>query len=217
MRRGGGLPLLILALVAGSVMLVASLLQPVTVLLATTADGMQLACARVDETTPVSLAFTHSMFGGFVHEVYHVRPDGRLERQRMVTENAAAAEYYATDGRVQETDEGYEVLAVPFDTDRLVIRVDARGQHRLTIGSETYPLYDQLQASTAVTLEGVRTSRYDVSRMCRDGMTAAVTSLAVSGALCRKVGLHRLPYRRSAREHDLHHARDIGFEGQGHP
>jgi hypothetical protein len=177
MRSGTG-TLLIVALVAIGAMLAASLLQPASWLRVVTEDGTLLACARIDEETPVTLAFTHSMYGGFVREVYHLRPDGLLERQRMVTENAAAAEYYATDGKTRHTAEGYEVLASPFVTDRLVIRVDARGQHELTIGGTMYPLYDQLQASTAVSLEGMRTPLHEVPRMCRVPSAAPVTSLA---------------------------------------
>ena len=172
--RGGTGPLLIVALLAVITMLAASLLQPVTWIRVITADGTLVACGRVDGDTPITLEFTHSMFGGFVREEYRVRPDGLLERQRMVTENAAAAEYYATDGAIRQTSEGYEVLASPFVTDRLVIRVDARGQHRLTIGGVTHPLYDQLRASTAVTLEGMRTPSHEVPGICRAGSTPPV-------------------------------------------
>lgn len=167
--RGGAGTLLIVGLLAIGAMLAASLLQPVTWLRVVTDDGTLLACARVDEETPITLAFTHSMFGGYVREVYHLRPDAQLERQRMVTEHAAAAEYYATDGRIRHTAEGYEVLASPFATDRLVVRVDARGDHRLTIGDVTHPLYEGLQASTAVILEGMRSPLHEVPRMCRNG------------------------------------------------
>jgi hypothetical protein len=178
MMRGGTGLLLIVALVAMVTMLAASLLQPVTWVRVVTDDGTMVACGRVDEDKPITLEFTHSMFGGFVREVYHLGPDGLLERQRMVTENAAAAEYYATDGEIRHTPEGYEVLASPFVTDRLVVRVDQRGQHRLTIGGITHPLYDQLQASTAVTLEGHRSPLHEVPRMCRVPSAAPVTSLA---------------------------------------
>lgn len=167
--RGGAWPLLILAIVAMGVMLAASLFQPATWLQVTTGDGTQLACARVDEDTPIALTFTHSMFGGFVTERYRLRADGMLERQRMVTEHAAAAEYYATDGRIRPVDEGYEVLASPLVTDHLAIRVDARGDHRLEIGNATYALYDQLGASTRVTLEGHRGPRHDMPSMCHAG------------------------------------------------
>lgn len=183
MRREGW-PLLILALVAIGTMLAASLLQPVTWLQATAADGTRLACARVGSATPITLVFTHSMFGGNVTERYRLRDDGVLERQHIVTDNAAAAEYYATDGRIRQVDGGYEVLASPFVTDQLVIRVDARGDHRLTIGTGTYALYDQLQASTRVTLEGRHGPRKDLPDACRTGdatTAATVTPTAQQG------------------------------------
>lgn len=173
MRTGSG-PLLILAIAAFGTMLAASVLQPVTWLQATTDDGTRLACARAGEDTPVTLVFTHSMFGGNVAERYRLRDDGMLERQRIVTDNAAAAEYYATDGRIRQVDGGYEVLVSPFVTERLVIRVDARGDHRLGIGDRTYSLYDQLQASTRVTLEGRHGPRKDLPGACRTGVATTV-------------------------------------------
>lgn len=165
--RIGGWPLVVVATIGIGIMLATSLLQPVTWLQVTTDDGTRIACARVDEDTPITLVFTHSMYGGFVAEHYRLRADGMLERERMVTENAAAAEYYATDGRIRQTTEGYEVLAAPFVADELPIRVDARGDHQLTIGRVTYPLYDQLEASTRVTLDGERGALKDVPRACR--------------------------------------------------
>jgi hypothetical protein len=98
----------------------------------------------------VTLTFTHSMYGGDVSETYAATLDGTLARRRIVTGNAAAAEYYATDGRVARADAGYEVIAPPFATRELVIRVDARGDHRLSIGGETTMLAALLDAPTQV-------------------------------------------------------------------
>ena len=106
----------VLGAILASLMLVMALLQPVSLLRVETGDGELVICARVDADTPVTLTFTHSMFGGFVRETYTV-DDERLVRQQIVTENAAAAEYYATDGRVASVPDGYEVLAGPFSTD----------------------------------------------------------------------------------------------------
>ncbi len=164
MRIGGWL---LLAITGIGLMLAMSLLQPVTWVEAVADNGARLACARVDDTTPISLRFTHSMYGGAVTETYRVR-DGLLQRQRMVTENAAAAEYYATDGAVRTVPDGYEVIAPPFATDRLAVRVDQRGDHHLTIGAAEWPLYDQLRASTRVTLDAHRTSRIMVPHECGD-------------------------------------------------
>lgn len=163
MRTGGWL---LLAGVGLGLMLAMSLLQPVTWVDVTTGDGARLGCVRVDGETPITLRFTHSMFGGAVSETYRVRDDGLLERRRMVTENAAAAEYYATDGAIRAVPDGYEVIAPPFATDRLAIRVDARGNHHLTIGTAEWPLYEQLRTSVRVTLDAHRTARSAVPQSC---------------------------------------------------
>lgn len=130
-------------------------LQPALTLTATTDGGARLACARVSPGDALTLAFTHSMYGGDVRETYRV-DDGRLARKRMVTDNAAAAEYYAWDGRVTRTDEGYEVIGPAFVTDDLVIRVDARGDHRLTAGGRTWRLADAVPGPTQVRIAVTR-------------------------------------------------------------
>lgn len=170
--------LMLAALLMMGAMLATILIHPVAWVQAITDDGTPLACARVDANTPITLAFTHSMYGGFVAEDYRLRADGMLERQRMTTENAAAAEYYATDGQVRADPDGYEVIASPFATDALAIRVDARGDHQLTVGTRTWSLYDLLGASTRVTLETRRSPRWDVPRAC-----TAATSQDIAGSL----------------------------------
>lgn len=132
--------------------------QPSLVLRATTGEGIVLACEQVAPGTTVDLTFTHSMYGGFVRETYRVTPDGRLGRERIVTERAAAAEYYATDGRTRRVDDGHEVIAPPFTTEALVIRVDARGDHRLVVGATTWHLAGVLNAPTQVCLDVERAS-----------------------------------------------------------
>lgn len=154
--RSGTRPLVLVALVAAIVMLAASLLQPVTWLQATTSDGTRLVCARVSGTTPITLTFTHSMYGGFVMEHYRLGADGMLERQRIVTENAAAAEYYATDGRVRQAPDGYEVVAGPFATDELIIRVDGIGNHRLSVGARRWHVFDIVGEPAQVRISGNR-------------------------------------------------------------
>lgn len=131
-------------------------LQPDMSVRVTTGEGDIVACTEVMPGTPVSLEFTHSMFGGFVREHYRATSDGRLARERFVTENAAAAEYYGTDGRIRETREGYEVLAGTFVTDDLVVRVDQRGDHWLTIGDARMHLADRLPGSTQVHIQITR-------------------------------------------------------------
>lgn len=169
--RAGGANILapgVIGVLVAAGMLVVSLAQPVLLLRVTTAEGEQVLCTRVEPATSVTLSFTHSMFGGFVDEQYLLRPDGTLVRQGIVTENAAAAEYYATDGHVQTVEGGYEVLAAPFATDDLTVRVDARGNHRLTVGTTTFPLYERLGESVQVHLEGERTQPLHVPDACGD-------------------------------------------------
>lgn len=142
------------------------LLQPALVLRVTTGDGVALICTRVAAGTAVVLEFTHSMYGGFVREMYRIDSDGDLKRQRIITENAAAAEYYALDGRTQRVDDVYEVLGTPFRTKRLVVRVDTRGNHRLTIGATVYRLTDILPDSTQIAVRVERTSRIPFFQSC---------------------------------------------------
>ncbi len=133
-------------------------LQPALTLAAITDDGTTLARARVTPGTMITLTFTHSMYGGDVREIYQVDRDGTLVRQRVVADRAAAAEYYAWDGSVVAMDDGYEVIGPPFETDELVIRVDARGGHRLTVGDRTWRLADAVAAPTQVRISVDRSS-----------------------------------------------------------
>ncbi len=139
-----------IALILGLIILPALLLQPVLMLRVTTAEGATVICSRVAPGTAITLEFTHSMYGGFVRETYRVSHDGTLERERIVTKNAAAAEYYASDGRTRHVTGGYEVLAAPFTADDLVVRVDDRGNHKLSINSTSYRLTETLPESTQV-------------------------------------------------------------------
>lgn len=177
--RSGIRPLLLVALVAIAVMLAANLLQPALWLQATTADGTRLACARVSDTTSIALTFTHSMFGGFVTEHYRLGADGMLERQRIVTENAAAAEYYATDGRIRQAPDGYEVVAGPFATDELTIRVDGIGNHRLSAGASSWPLFDITGEPAQVRISGNRAPAIRVP----DGCAAPTMHRAIKGVI----------------------------------
>jgi hypothetical protein len=133
-------------------------LPPALTLTATTDTGTTLACARVTPGDMVTLTFTHSMYGGDVREIYRVGREGTLARQHMVADRAAAAEYYARDGRVVATDDGYEVISPPFETHELVVRVDARGDHRLTVGATTWRLADAVPEPTQVRIAVARSS-----------------------------------------------------------
>lgn len=155
----------VIVLVLGLVALPAFLLQPALMLRVTTADGTKVICSRVVPGTAIILEFTHSMYGGFVRETYRIGDDGDLERQRIVTANAAAAEYYASDGRTRHIEGGYEVLGAPFTTDNLVVRVDDRGGHRLIVGATSHRLVEILPESTQIRI-GVERTRPAVLASC---------------------------------------------------
>lgn len=157
MRRVAGVIIAVVLLALPGV-----LSQPALAVTLVTGEGDQLTCTRVAPGARVELQFTHSMYGGYVREVYRVDPAGTLSRQRIVTEHAAAAEYYATDGRTRRQDDGWEVLAPPFATRELVIRVDDRGDHRITIDGTTYHLAAMLTQPTQV-----RIGTTHASRSCR--------------------------------------------------
>ena len=87
----------------------------------------------------MTLRFTHSMFGGDVAETYVASSTG-VERTRLVTERAAAAEYYAWTEEVVPIEGGYEVRVAPHAFDTIVIRINEVGAHRLSVGEADRPL-----------------------------------------------------------------------------
>lgn len=137
---------LVLALAA-----IGTLAQPVQSVAVKTSDGNALVCRRVNRGTAVTLVFTHSMYGGEVRETW--RADGNmLVRDRIVAERAAAAEYYATDGRTQRVDGGYEVIVAPLQASELPFRIDQIGNHRLRIDDEEIALTSEVSGPTGATL-----------------------------------------------------------------
>lgn len=137
---------LVLALAA-----IGALAQPVQSVAVKTSDGNALVCRLVNRGTAVTLVFTHSMYGGEVRETW--RADGNmLVRDRIVAERAAAAEYYATDGRTQRVDGGYEVIVAPLQASELPFRIDQIGNHRLRIDDEEIALTSEVSGPTGATL-----------------------------------------------------------------
>lgn len=137
--------------VVASIMLAGALLIPVSVV-QVQPDGMQpIICQKLATGGSIELSFTHSMYGGLVTETW--RPEGpALARTRMFTENAAAAEYYAWDGRIQPAPDGYEVIASPARTTQLRVMVDDLGNHHLRIGSQTWSLTSLLDTPVPITI-----------------------------------------------------------------
>lgn len=103
-------------------------------------DNTPIACVRVGQGTSFVLSFTHSMYGGRVHETWNVTVAGNLVRTDVRTDNAAAAEYYASDGRVTAVDGQYVVHVEPLTVPRFTVRLDQVGQQRLRVGHAEYVL-----------------------------------------------------------------------------
>lgn len=115
-----------------------------------TSNGEIVWCTSAHKSGMVQLQFTHSMYGGHVREQWQVTPDNQLERIRFVTENAAAAEYYATDGSSYLAEDGYVVPTDALVQPELVVRVNSRGNHVLTVDDQSVNLAELLFSSTQV-------------------------------------------------------------------
>ncbi len=138
MRHGSTVAGVLLA----TVLMLGSALSPGQIIAVTTREDSALVCRPIGRDSSVTLVFTHSMYGGEVRETYTVAPGNRLRRTSIVTDNAASAEYYATDGRIAHTDEGYRLLLPEQTFDDLVFRIDDVGRHRLVVDDESIPLTD---------------------------------------------------------------------------
>lgn len=125
-------------------------------------DGTILVCERTAPDDRVILTFTHSMYGGDVTEIWTTTEHG-LDRQQMLTDNAAAAEYYAWDGRVERSGDRFLVVTQPLHEDVLVVRVDQIGRHRLTIGDEAFDLAAMVGSTAQVSIEPVSASLWQGS------------------------------------------------------
>ena len=88
----------------------------------------------------LALVYTHSMYGGDVVEEFVPTVDRRLRREVATTANAAAAEYYASDGGVRRDGDRFLIEAPLADYPELVVRVGRTGGHRLVVGDETVDL-----------------------------------------------------------------------------
>lgn len=115
-----------------------------------TSTGIHVWCTPVASNDLVQLQFTHSMYGGYVREHWKITPTNQLQRVRFVTGNAAAAEYYATDGTSYQADDGFVVPGDPIQEPELIVRVNSRGNHVLSVDGETVHLANELTESTQV-------------------------------------------------------------------
>lgn len=140
------------------IMMPAALHHPDISVQVTTQDGVIITCQPAEYGDMVQLQFTHSMFGGYVREQWVITPANQMQRTRFVTENAAAAEYYATDGTSYRAGDGFVVPGVPLQQSELVVRVNSRGNHVLTVGDSTIHLAGELPQSTQVRIAVVTAS-----------------------------------------------------------
>lgn len=115
-----------------------------------TPTGDVIWCSPVKVGDTLQLQFTHSMFGGFVREDWLVTQSNQLERSRFVTQNAAAAEYYATDGTSYQDDDGFVVPGEPLVESGLTVRANSRGDHVITVNQNYIHLIEVLPESTQV-------------------------------------------------------------------
>lgn len=127
-------------------------MTPVSLVYVEVPEGTQIVCERVTNTTTIALTFTHSMYGGDVTEFYAPADGDGMRRTGIVTDYAAAAEYYARDGAVREVDGQYEVIVPEQVFESLPVRVDEIGNHRLAIDEDTWPLVAMVDGSTRVRL-----------------------------------------------------------------
>lgn len=116
--------------------------SPPTVVATDLETGRTLLCRPLPGGARLTLAFTHSMYGGDVREAFVPTADGRLRRVALSTANAAAADYYAyTAGVVREGDR-FRVDVPAAEYDEVVVRVDRIGDHRLLLGGDVIALVE---------------------------------------------------------------------------
>lgn len=141
--------------VLAAVVVFGAALSPGQMIAVTTADAGPLVCHPIGRDSSVTLVFTHSMYGGDVRETYVAALGDRLRRTSIITDNAAAAEYYATDGRISRIDEGYLLLRPETTFDELIFRIDDIGRHRLLIEGDPIALTDGSSRSRQARLDVV--------------------------------------------------------------
>lgn len=121
-------------------------------------DGRVILCAS---SQPVTLVFTHSMYGGDVEETFVPHQDGRIIRIKMTTANEAAAEYYAYVAPVVREGDRFRVDVPPAAYDEVIVRVDDVGRHRLRVADQEIDLLAAAGNGHRVKLDSARLSVLD--------------------------------------------------------
>jgi hypothetical protein len=105
---------------------------------------------------PVTLVFTHSMYGGDVEETFIPRAGGGVTRIAMTTENEAAAEYYAYTANVVREGDRFRVDVPPATYDEVIVHIDDVGRHRLRAGGTEVDLLAAAGNGHRVKLDSAR-------------------------------------------------------------
>lgn len=142
-------------LVLAVVLVTGVALTPVQVLRVRSPDRSIATCRVVRRGDAFTLIFQNSIYGGDVRETFQVTANNALLRTHVITANAGAAEYYAWDGRVRPTPDGYLVDVPPRIYPELTIRVDQTGDHHLRFGDQEIALANDLQGSMATRIDVV--------------------------------------------------------------
>jgi hypothetical protein len=121
-------------------------------------DGRVIVCRPGQ---PMTLVFTHSMYGGDVEETFLPRQGNRLVRVKMTTANAAAAEYYAYVAPVAPEGDRFRLDVPPAVYDEVIVRVDDVGRHRLRFAGDEIDLLTQAGNRHRVQLDSDRLSVVD--------------------------------------------------------
>ncbi|MGH2562181.1 MAG: hypothetical protein ACRDJH_24235 [Thermomicrobiales bacterium] len=131
----------------------------VTVVTATDlTTGRVILCAPAQ---PITLLFTHSMYGGDVEETFVPRPDGRITRIEMTTANEAAAEYYAYTAPVIRDGDRFRLDIPPAAFEEVIVRVDAVGRHRLKVAGTEIDLLEATGDKHRVKLDSANVTIVD--------------------------------------------------------
>ncbi len=98
----------------------------------------------IDNQGDLTLAYTHSMYGGRVRETFVVEGSGRLLRVDFRAARAAAAEYYAYTAPIRHEGEWYVVDIPSVELAELPVEVDGVGSPTLQVGGKEVSLLEEV-------------------------------------------------------------------------
>ena len=119
-----------MTIVAAVALLLAGAAMPNVVVYDVTGDRV-LLCRAVEHDEVIVLAYTNSMYGGDVREIYEVTRNGMLRRVAMHTTHPAAADYYAFTADVIPEGDLYRIDVPATEFPEIAVRIDRVGAPRL--------------------------------------------------------------------------------------